>query len=139
MEIILTGNVVHGLGEAKRFLSMPEYSDQIKKETGFYPFPGTLNVRLDSQSMKRRNALDRIKPRVVHGFESNGKHFGHVSMYHARLNKKDVYVLVPEKSRYGKDIIEIISGERLELDLQKSGLVEIIVDVDKMDGEDRDE
>ena len=40
----IDGEVTTGLGKAAYFLSQEFYTNEFKKNLGFVPFPGTLNV-----------------------------------------------------------------------------------------------
>jgi|Deesub1362A_J573_1020465.scaffolds.fasta_scaffold00136_80 CTP-dependent riboflavin kinase len=51
--MLLRGQVVKGIGEGRYFMSFDWVKEQIKEHYGFYPFPGTLNVKLEKESSKK--------------------------------------------------------------------------------------
>ncbi len=57
MDEWLLGRVVSGRGEARCYLKHPYYLDWIFKHCGFEPFPGTLNVRLNSGQYEQLQTL----------------------------------------------------------------------------------
>ena len=59
--IKLSGTVFSGKGQGKRFVELPWVKRQLVEKTGFTPFAGTLNIRLDEESTKQRVALDKLE------------------------------------------------------------------------------
>lgn len=133
MMIVLMGRVVSGSGKARTFLSMSQYVEKIKEKVGFTPFPGTLNIELEQQSVKKRKLMNKLKPIVVSGFESGGKNFGGLHLYKAQVTIKEktngCVVVVPEKSEYGLEILEVIAEIefRKECDIKEGDLIEVTV------------
>ena len=78
----IDGEVTTGLGKAAYFLSQEFYTREFKKNLGFIPYPGTLNVVvseefLDEISEIKNNCENLIKP---------DEGFGAVKYIEARLN-----------------------------------------------------
>jgi len=121
----LKGKVVSGYGEGEFYVNL--YAKCFKKVLGFIPYPGTLNVMLDSQSIgvrRRVLGLEYIAPIIVHPPQISGYKLMPVKCYPALLVKglmcEEVYIVEPEASRYGLDIIELISNVNLRKTLQLS-------------------
>jgi riboflavin kinase len=134
LTVELRGKVVPGLGEGAYYLSIPQYVEAFKEALGFEPFPGTLNVRLDEDSVKKRVFVRNSgKGIYIPGFTLNGKSFCGVTVYKAVISANGVSVfgavLDIEKTKHGDEILEVISQVRLrsELKLRDGDPVEIRV------------
>ncbi len=55
--IVFVGTVFSGKGEGKKFISLPWVKSQIKEKLGFSPYAGTLNIRLNSESARKKILL----------------------------------------------------------------------------------
>ncbi|MCD6512395.1 MAG: CTP-dependent riboflavin kinase [Thermoplasmata archaeon] len=102
----MKGKVISGIGEGAKFISMKEYRERIESIVGFFPYPGTLNIESNINLLK----IEGIK---VDGFVKNGRNFGGLNIFPAKLNGMNVAVIVPEKRRHGH--IEIIASENLRI------------------------
>lgn len=98
----IKGTVVSGLGEGSYFMAMPHYNKAITEKLGFSPFPGTLNIKTG------KIELDNNKKITINGFEKNGKKFGGVSCWKARIGKISGAIIIPEINKH-KDILEFIA------------------------------
>ena len=109
------GVVFSGVHDGAYYLSQLEYVEQFKKLLGFAPFPGTLNLRLASEadSLARREL--RATPSLkVNGFRKNSHFFGPVYCFPALINEiVKGAIIIPERSHYSHDILEIIAPVRL--------------------------
>src|SRR3989338_7984795 len=109
----LHGIVSTGVGDGAFFMSLEPYMLSMEKKLRYAPFKGTLNLRVDEQQAKKFiSSLDLIK---IDGFKKGIKQFGKVDCYPCMINQIKCAVVIPEFTRYGPDIIEIIS----ELNLRK--------------------
>lgn len=109
--IILKGKIFSGLGEGRYYISRPPYMDSFQSKLGYQPFPGTLNIRIRSEDS---NFLDLIKgswPVVIPGFKEKERRFGDVLCYPARIPKlkAKVAIIIPRRTHYGENILELIS------------------------------
>jgi len=59
--INMEGTVFSGLGEGAYYMSLDGYKEQFVKKLGFSPYPGTLNIRLDSRYIKEREKLNEYR------------------------------------------------------------------------------
>lgn len=104
---ILKGKLITGLGEGQYYISLNGYMTQFKEQLGFDPFPGTLNVKLDKNSIELRK---RINPNIkIQGFTDQNRTFGPVSCFSININGIQGAVIVPERTHYPEDIIEVIA------------------------------
>ena len=110
----LRGVVFSGLGEGKYYMSIPYYVKQFEEKLGFKPYPGTLNIRLDCQSIKNRKVLERLPGILIRGFRNKQREYGGAKVFKAIINDRvKGAVLLIERTHYGPDVLEIISKENL--------------------------
>jgi riboflavin kinase len=123
------GVVVSGMHEGRKFLSMKEYKDRINKAFGFVPFPGTLNIRLSGKERMKRSRMLAMEPKIVDGFEKEGRRYGDLYCYKCTINGIEGVVVFPLKTRHGSEIIEVIASDALRktLGLKDGSRVELIV------------
>ncbi|MER2013094.1 MAG: DUF120 domain-containing protein [Methanobrevibacter sp.] len=111
----ITGEVTTGLGKAAYFLSQEFYTLEFKKNLGFVPFPGTLNVvvneeYLDGINEIKVNCKNLIKP---------DEGFGAVKYIEAILNDKIKGAIVfPAKTTHEENYLEFISQNKLRDELK---------------------
>ncbi|MFM5881767.1 DUF120 domain-containing protein [Methanobrevibacter gottschalkii] len=120
----IDGEVTTGLGKAAYFLSQEFYTNEFKKNLGFVPFPGTLNVivsdnYLDEINEIKNNCKNLIKP---------DKGFGAVKYIKAKLNDNiDGAIVFPAKTTHEENYLEFISKNKLrdELALNDGDIVSL--------------
>jgi len=124
-DIVIEGNIVHGLGEGAYYVEM--YTSRFEEALGFTPFSGTLNVKIRDESA--RQALNRMKqtpPLIVPGFTHEGRTFGDVVCYRVLVNQKaEGAVVIAQRTHHGQNILEVISpfNLRKKLKLNNDDLV----------------
>jgi len=136
-QVRLAGRVVSGMHEGRFYLSIPEYEEQIASALGFEVFPGTLNLRLESAaSIAAKRQLMTSNGIEIRGFRKNGRMLGGAKLYRGRIfgGKKAAAigaVIIPYKSHYGAEVLELISPENLrkKLRLRNLDLVEVTADI----------
>ena len=107
----LAGKVITGLGEGQYYISLEGYRMQFIKKLGFTPYPGTLNLKLDTQSIDIRK---KISPNIkISGFTKDNRTFGNGSCFDVMIEDIRGAVIVPERTHYPEDIIEIIAPVNL--------------------------
>ncbi|KUG20913.1 MAG: DUF120 domain-containing protein [Methanomicrobiaceae archaeon] len=129
---VLTGNVISGLGEGRYYMSVPGYRQQFQDKLGFAPFPGTLNLRLNPQSIETRKRLDTIEWIDIQGFNAENRTFGDARCLPCRIAGHPCAIVLPTRSHYPEDIVEIIAetGLRDALGLQDGDSVEVEIGYD---------
>ena len=112
----LRGKVVTGLGEGQYYISLEGYRAQFVEKLGFEPYPGTLNIKLDSPSIELRKGISAdIR---ISGFTDQNRTFGRGSCFNVRIKDINGAVIVPERTHYPEDIIEIIAPVNLRKHLK---------------------
>ncbi len=112
---VFSGTVFKGDGEGKYYMSLPCYVDQINEKMGFVPYRGTLNLRLDTKTdVEEREYMSRHGGIVLEGFSDGKRSFGEVRCFPCRINGTLCgAVIIPRRTHYPKDTIEIISVDNL--------------------------
>jgi riboflavin kinase len=103
----LKGIYTKGMGEGKYYVSLPEYSKPISKELGKEPFPGTLNLHVNPE--ERSLFLARIASTKISGFSTTRRTYGDVKFYPITIGGHDAGLLLPERTSYGPDKVEIVA------------------------------
>lgn len=106
---ILTGTVVSGIGEGKYYMSLEPYRQQFKAHLGFEPYPGTLNIRLPSSRLPVRKKIDGLEWIRIKGFSTDGRTFGDAKCLPCRIGDIPCGIVVPGRTHYPEDIIELIA------------------------------
>ena len=110
----IEGEVTTGLGKAAYFLSQEFYTREFRKNLGFIPFPGTLNVivsddYLDEISEIKNSCENLIKP---------DEGFGAVKYIEAVLNGKvNGAIVFPAKTTHEENYLEFIAENKLRDEL----------------------
>ncbi len=127
--ILIKGKVTPGMGEGGYYICQPEYMEQFQKKLGFRPFEGTLNILVDKEDVSKLEIL-RNTGQLINGFERDGRTFGNVLAYKAKIRNKGCAVIAPERSHYS-DIIEVICEYHLRrtLGLNDGDPVEIRINI----------
>ncbi len=128
-QYILKGSVVSGVGEGRYYMSIPHYQAMFTELCGFTPYPGTLNVKLNPQSMQIRNRMEAMEWTIVPGFKDEHRQFGDARCLKCTISGIPCAIVTPGRTHHPPEITEIISGARLreELKLTDSSEVEIII------------
>ncbi|MDG7006290.1 MAG: CTP-dependent riboflavin kinase [Nitrososphaerota archaeon] len=114
--IEFTGRVFKGLGEGAYYIGLEGYKTQFAKALGFQPYPGTLNLKLESPSdVERKKELRGFDGLRIEGFQRDGRTYGGARCYRAALGKKGLpgAVLVIDRTHYDDSVMEIIAPDYL--------------------------
>ena len=126
-KMIIKGIVTNGLKDGKYYLSLNEYRKRIKDKLGFEPYPGTLNIRLNLDNGNIKERLKRMNGIEIEGFEKKNRIFGSIKCFNCEINGIKSSIIIPERSHYGSDTIEIISSYELRKKLNLKNGDEVVV------------
>jgi len=126
-EVVIKGIVTDGLKDGKYYLGLNEYRRKIKNQLNFIPFPGTLNITLNEEELKEK--LQRMNGIEIEGFKKNDRIFGSIKCFKCKVNDVDASIIIPERSHYGSNILEIISRFELRKKLNLKNGDEVVVEV----------
>lgn len=126
----MEGKLVSGFGEGKYYVGQEGYKKQFRDKLGFDPFPGTLDLKLDSESLMIKEKLKQLRGEVIEGFSSEERSFGKAECFPAKIKGEEAAICLPDRTHHDEDIIEIISpvkirdkyeledGNKLELEVK---------------------
>ncbi|MFT4892463.1 MAG: riboflavin kinase [Candidatus Nanohaloarchaea archaeon] len=105
------GEIFTGEGKASEFLQIEEYQNFIEEEAGFEPFPGTLNLRADVETVEKFKQKARIHK--MDGFTREGKEFGGLKIFLGEIKGLKCCIVEPELTRYGEDVVEVCAPVKI--------------------------
>ena len=120
----IDGEVTTGMGKAAFFLSQEFYTKEFKKNLGFIPYPGTLNVIVDRKYLQDINEIKNSCKNII----KPDTEFGAVKYIKAILNNQiDGAIVFPAKTTHEENYLEFIAEEKLreKLNLKDRDIVNI--------------
>ncbi|WP_394739651.1 DUF120 domain-containing protein [Natronococcus roseus] len=118
-EVELEGTVTSGMGEGRHYISLSGYKRQFAERLGYEPFPGTLNVDLREDSVRRRSAMASLEPVSIDGWEDEDRTYGPAVCHPATVESADggryeeAHIIAPERTHHDEDQLEVIAPEKL--------------------------
>jgi riboflavin kinase, archaea type len=109
--ISLDGVVVSGLGQGAYFMNLPWVRDGVRRLLGFTPYPGTLNVRLDAETVDVWRHVRDARPIVL--APPPPEPCGGRLVPLVIAPDVEAAVIVPDVTRYGDDLLELIAAVHL--------------------------
>jgi len=142
----LAGTVTSGMGEGRHYITLDGYMAQFRTRLGYEPFPGTLNVELDEESVRRRGEFGGVDAVPIDAWEDDERTFGAATCYAVTLVADggdgpaydDAHVIIPDRTHHDESQLEVIAPDRLrdELDLEDEETVTLRVTPDsRADGD----
>ncbi len=128
-QVTVRGVVASGMGEGRYYICQEGYMKQFESILGFKPFEGTLNMVVDPEDVGKLDVIRSTTGNLVSGFTCDGRSFGDVIAYKAKIRNIDCAIVVPERSHY-VDTIEIICQFHLRrtLGLNDGSKIEVKID-----------
>ncbi|MDO5844694.1 MAG: DUF120 domain-containing protein [Methanocorpusculum sp.] len=127
---ILKGVLVSGVGEGRYYMSIPHYQEKFFEICGFEPYSGTLNVKLNPQSLQIRKRMDALEWSIIPGFKDEHRQFGDAKCIKCKISGIDCAIVAPVRTHHPSEIIEIISGTRLRDKLSIKDGDEVVAEID---------
>jgi riboflavin kinase len=114
IEVEIGGRLISGLGEGRYYTTIKGYKKQFESKLGFVPFPGTLNLSLDLLCIVARKKLEGRIGIEIAPFESENRSFGGAKCFPCKILDDSAEgvksaVIIPDRTHYPEDILEIIS------------------------------
>jgi riboflavin kinase len=99
-----------GKEEAQEYLEMDGYQAGIEELLGFKPFPGTLNLKVDSDTHRelKEGSVQRLE-----SFEANGEHYPGGFLYPISVEGEEAAVLEPDITDHPPELLEVVAEDRL--------------------------
>ena len=134
VELVLRGHVTGGMGEGRHYITLSGYAEQFVARLGYEPFPGTLNLELDAESVRRRGEIAGIDAVPIDAWEDEDRTYGAAACYAVTLvadgnRYADAHAIVPDRTHHDDDKLEVIAPDELrtELDLTDGDRIEVRV------------
>lgn len=124
-KIRFSGKVFPGRGEGRKFLELAWVQQQMAEKLGFKPFLGTLNLRLDKESVVKKKFLTR---EVALGVcTAEGYCVG--LLFKADIGGVACGVVIPLVEGYPEDELEVVAHVNLRqrFGLSDGNVVEVTV------------
>jgi riboflavin kinase len=130
MQLTVTGKVFSGMGKGKYYVGHAEYQRRFRQALGYAPYPGTLNIKLEDDSIIER--LKELKSKdgtKIDGFTLKGESFSALTCFDADLKGEKVTLLFIDVTYYNETVAELISPTYLrgKLGLRDGDLVSFTV------------
>jgi riboflavin kinase len=128
---VFHGKLFQGLGEGGYYIGLEGYKNQFSKLLGFEPFPGTLNLKLESsEDVEQKRQLRFREGLRVEGFADGTRTYGGATCYRAFVSEKEpAAVLVIDRTHYDDTVLELISPVHLRKELRMKDGDEVLVEV----------
>lgn len=129
-QIKLVGQIVSGLGEGSYYMGQEGYQKQFKEKLGFEPYPGTLDLKLKSGSLRLKKRLEIETGIKIEGFSTEERSFGAVKCFPSKIKGEEAAIVLPYRTHHEEDILEVISpvnfrekfgledGDELEMEVE---------------------
>lgn len=127
------GRVFSGLGKGAYYVAHPAFMPKFVRLLGYEPFPGTLNLRLESPAeIEARGLLGAKKGDSIPASRYDGQEFSSAKCFPGRMGRVDVVLTIPQITAYDKTVLEIMAAVRLRdaLNLTDGQVVELTVTTD---------
>ena len=136
--VTLRGKIVTGMGEGGYYITQKQYMDQFIGKLDFKPFEGTLNVKVDKGDLGKLEIIRNMPGHVIDGFEKDGRTFGRVTAYKAKIHNIDCAIVIPERSHYD-DRLELVCKYHLRrtLSINDGDEVDVVVDLSPLSSKDQ--
>ncbi|MCX8172705.1 MAG: winged helix-turn-helix domain-containing protein/riboflavin kinase [Archaeoglobaceae archaeon] len=123
--------VFSGLGEGRYYVSLEGYRRQFIEKLGIDPFPGTLNLKIAKEDLILKKRLDAEEGIKIEGFKAENRSFGSAKVFKCKVNGLPAFVVIPQRTHYPGDVLEIISEKKLRdvLNLKDGDSVEVEVNI----------
>lgn len=136
-KIDLSGEVTTGMGEGKYYISLEGYSKQFREKLGYEPFPGTLNIDLNDESIRKKKSLSYVDGIKIEEWEDEERSYGAAICYPASISnggkEKQVkgHVIEPKRTHHSRSTLELISPMKLldELELEEGEKVKVEIEI----------
>jgi len=136
--VTLRGKIVTGMGEGGYYITQKPYMDQFQCKLDFRPYEGTLNVKVAKEDLGKLEVIRNMPGHVIDGFEKDGRTFGKVTAYKAKIHNIDCAIVIPSRSHY-EDILELVCKYHLRrtLSINDGDEVDVIVDLSPLSSENQ--
>jgi riboflavin kinase len=126
MTFSIYAQVIQGQGQGKKFVNREGVRDQIRDKFGFTPYPGTLNLLMNSSD----TSSFQIYIQAHHGISIGSPCGGCEGLcYRIRVNGVTGIILIPQVPDYPRKQLEVIAPVNLRkaLSLDDGDEIEVFI------------
>ena len=107
-ELVLTGKIVSGVRQAAYFTQLDWVQDQCLEKLGFRPYPGTLNVEIEKNSLP---VLEKMQKQEATKLIPADPNFCTARVLPVSLGSAKGAIIIPAEDVqvHGKNIVEILA------------------------------
>lgn len=115
----LVGRVTTGMGEGRHYITLDGYMRQFEDRLGYEPYPGTLNLELTDESVRRRSALEGTTSIPIDGWSDEDRTYGPATCYPAVVEAdqgrtvEQAHVIEPVRTHHDDSSLEVIAPMNL--------------------------
>lgn len=126
--ILFKGKIVSGIGEGRYYTEQEGYVKQFEEKLKFVPYPGTLNVEIESIEKNKLKFLRKNPAIEICEFETKDRSFGCVHCFNAEINGVKGAIVLPSRGHYS-NVLEFISPAflRERLSLKDNDTVDVVI------------
>lgn len=112
--VVFRGRVFSGLGRGAYYVGLPGFRRRFEELLGYVPYPGTLNLRLNSRGeVKQRARLRETSGMSIAPFVHGGRRLSAVKCFGGGMCGVGVALTIPEITDYDDSVVEVIAPVRL--------------------------
>ena len=127
------GQVFSGMKEGAYYVSLKGYTTQFIEKLGFNPYPGTLNIKLESETdRKMKQELEHYHCININGFEDKHRSYSPAKCFPAIIGHRiGGAVIIIERTHYDDSVLEILAPSKVrdELTIKDGDAVHIQVKI----------
>jgi len=105
-KIVFRGSVFSGEGRGKKYVQLSWFNSQTHEKLGFYPYPGTLNIRLTEKDVEKRRLLETSEGFTV---EPQAGYYSGI-LFRATINGLECGIVIPIMPNYPINVLEVIAS-----------------------------
>ena len=109
----MTGKIVSGLGKGTYFVALDWVQEQCMEKLGFRPYPGTLNLRIEGDTL---HLLEQLQNKKTEELIPPDPEFCAAKVLPVTIENERGAIIIPEEAVrvHGKEVVEIMAPLRLK-------------------------
>lgn len=117
--VTFEGSVTDGMGEGRHYIPLDGYRVQFEERLGYEPYPGTLNIILDEDSVGHRSRIEALESIPIDGWQGEDRTYGPAACYPVVIRNdtgqayRTAHAIIPERTHHDEDKLELIAPDRL--------------------------
>ena len=126
----MTGKIVSGLGKGSYFVGLDWVQEQCMEKLGFKPYPGTLNLRIEGDTL---HLLEQLQNKKNEKLIPPDPEFCAAKVLPVTIENERGAIIVPDEAVrvHGKELVEIMAPVKLKnaLNVEDGDSLTVVVSV----------